>query len=470
MTTHARASRAIIFGFDGLRPDMVTPETTPHLARFIAGGMRFANSRSVFPSETRVATPSLSTGCRPMSHGLVANSLFDAKAASRVLNTKFPADIAALVEAHGRLLARPSLGARLREAGRDLAVAWTGTSGAALALYPDAEAHGAVRWNPDEPSPEAVKLAQGFAATPPADIPNSSRIAHATRLFVERVLPLQAAVSLFWSSEPDISFHHRGIGHAESLAALRAADACFGQVLAWRDTQPDADSVAIAAVSDHGQVTGESRVPIADRLREAGFPVAKESAPGGIVLGGGGAPGLWLSDPAQAAPLVRWLQAAPDIQLVLAREPDGFAGVIPLAPLGAKHARSPDLSFTFAGSSAPDRYGLRGQSLIDAADIPAGGGMHGGLHRQEMATVLAFGGAGIPAGVSETPADLTDIVPSVLWLLGIGAEGCDGVALAELAGQAPPVFSAESLAGHAGRSLALWRARGRLYPDAASGS
>jgi hypothetical protein len=470
MSTPARASRAIIFGFDGLRPDMVSPATTPHLAEFMAGGMRFANSRSVFPSETRVATPSLSTGCRPMSHGLVANSLFDAKASPRVLNTKFPADIAALVAAHGQLLARPSLGARLHAAGRALAVVWTGTSGAALALYPDAQAHGAVRWNPDESSPAAAALAQGFAATPPADIPNSARVAHAAKLFVERVLPLKAAVSLFWSSEPDISFHYRGIGHADSLAALRAADACFGQVVAWRSTQPDAESIAIAAVSDHGQVTGESRVPIADRLRDAGFPVAKESVPGGIVLGGGGAPGLWLSDPAEAAPLVRWLQAAPDIQLVLARAPNGHDGVIPLEALGAKHARSPDLTFTFAGSSAPDRYGLRGQSLIDAADIPAGGGMHGGLHRQEVATVLAFGGAGIPAGVSDTPADLTDIVPSVLALLGIGAEGCDGGALAELSSAAPPPFGVETIAAHAGRSLALWRARGRLYPDAASGS
>ena len=69
--------RFILIVLDGLRPDMVTPTAMPALSALIARGTRFANARSVFPSETRVATPSLVTGCRPAAHGMVGNTLFD---------------------------------------------------------------------------------------------------------------------------------------------------------------------------------------------------------------------------------------------------------------------------------------------------------------------------------------------------------------------------------------------------------
>jgi phosphonoacetate hydrolase len=61
----------------------------PALAGLIARGTRFAHARSVFPSETRVATPSLVTGCRPAAHGMVGNTVFDrALAPDRLLRTK----------------------------------------------------------------------------------------------------------------------------------------------------------------------------------------------------------------------------------------------------------------------------------------------------------------------------------------------------------------------------------------------
>ena len=61
--------------FDGLRPDMVRADTTPNLLRLAAMGTRFARARSVFPSETRVCSATVATGCMPRRHGLVANRL-----------------------------------------------------------------------------------------------------------------------------------------------------------------------------------------------------------------------------------------------------------------------------------------------------------------------------------------------------------------------------------------------------------
>lgn len=462
------ASRVIVFGFDGLRPDLVGARRTPNLARLVQAGTRFANSRSVFPSETRVAMPSFATGCRPMSHGLVGNQMLDA-ALGRVVNTKEAATIAALAEAHGALLQRPSLGARLAAAGKSLAVVATGNVGAACCLFPEADALEAIRWQPDLPNRRAAALA-GTPA-PAAGVPNTPRVRHATRLLIDKVLPEKPDAAIFWSSEPDVSFHYAGIGSEVAQAALGAADACLGEVLAWRDRQPDAADIAVIVMSDHGQITGESRIDIRAALHQAGFATGMDLREAPVALGGGGAPGLWLRDPdpSAIARLAGWLQAQDFVRLVLARDPDGLDGVLPLSPLGALHARSPQLAFTFAGSAEADRYGLPGRSVIEAADVPAGGGMHGGLHAGELATLLAIAGPGIHAGaLSTTPCDLTDIAPTILALLGIDASGCDGVPLAEAWSGLPPPCTHSSLAAHQGRALRLFHARGRTYPDRAA--
>src|ERR1019366_5873361 len=69
--------------FDGLRPDMVRPDTTPNLLRFTALGTQFVRARSVFPSEPRVCSSSVATVCLPLRHGLVANQLAAALDPSR---------------------------------------------------------------------------------------------------------------------------------------------------------------------------------------------------------------------------------------------------------------------------------------------------------------------------------------------------------------------------------------------------
>src|SRR5579871_3982538 len=78
--SHSRTGQSpmaacLLVVFDGLRPDMVRPETTPNLLRFAALGTRFAQARSVFPSETRVCSASIAIGFLPRRHGLAANQL-----------------------------------------------------------------------------------------------------------------------------------------------------------------------------------------------------------------------------------------------------------------------------------------------------------------------------------------------------------------------------------------------------------
>src|ERR1700727_1286587 len=129
--------------FDGLRPDMVRPDTTPNLLRFAAMGTQLVRARSVFPSETRVCSSSVATGCLPRRHGLVANQMADPRDPRRRLDTGDVEQLRAFEQDTGApVLEAPSLGDRLHSAGRDCVVLSSGTTGQTFLLNPRADANG----------------------------------------------------------------------------------------------------------------------------------------------------------------------------------------------------------------------------------------------------------------------------------------------------------------------------------------
>jgi len=462
--------RFVLMVMDGLRPDLVTPALMPRLARLAAEGTRFAAARSVFPSETRVATSSLLTGCRPGAHGLAANTLFDRAAApDRLLRTNRLADLALLAGDAPSPLQRPGLGEILAAAGRSLAVVSAGSPGQTLLAHPLAEALGAFRWNAEDTDTAAARrVAARLGATPPAAVPNIPRVEHAARVLTEVVLPeLVPDVALLWCPEPDVSFHYRGLLAGETRAALAAADAALGRVLAWREARPDAAEIAVLVLSDHGHVTGHRKLDIAAELRRGGF-AAGQDAEAEVVVAPAAAPGLWLRDPGLAPRLADWLAGQPWAGPLLARDPALLPGALPLSLLDAAHARSADLMLLLAGEEAPDAWGLPGRAPFDAQDVPEGGGMHGGLHRRELATVLVADGGPFRRGATvQAACDLTDIAPTLLHLLGLPVAGMQGRVLTEgwvAAADSPP--AGEAIPLPRGFTLELARQGGRLYPTA----
>jgi arylsulfatase A-like enzyme len=465
--------RFVMIALDGLRPDMVSPAATPNLARLSAEGTRFANARSVFPSETRVATPSLVTGCRPGGHGMVANTLFDAGVApDRLLRTKLSADVLALARGGETPLQRPSLAERLAPAGLSFALVSSGTAGAARLLHPAAERLGQFRWNVEETEGEtAAAMAGRFGPTPPHAVPNLPRLRHAARILLEHVLPERRPdVALLWLSEPDVSFHWSGLRAPQAAEALREADAVVGQVATWRDAQPDAAEIVLVVLSDHGHVTGRGKLSLEAELRRAGFRAGTGLSPDtDVVVAPAAAPGLWFRDAAMVRDVAAWLARQPWCGPLLARDagllPEGSATALSL--LGSGHARSADVVVTFAGSEAADEWGLPGHAPFDAPDVPEGGGMHGGLHRAELATVLVMHGGPVRRAVAACPCDLTDIAPTILHLLGIDHAAMEGRPLAaawDATADAAPLRG--TLALPRGFVLETMRAEqhGRLYP------
>jgi arylsulfatase A-like enzyme len=341
-------------------------------------------------------------------------------------------------------------------------------------LHPAAERLGGFRWNVEDTSGEtAERVVAALGVTPAAAVPNIARVEFAGRVLLEHVLPqIKPDVALLWLSEPDVSFHWGGLRAEHTQRALKAADAVLGQIIAWRDAQADAQEIAIIVLSDHGHVTGRGKTCLRSELQRAGFRAGTGMAPDvDIVVAPAAAPGLWLRNPSLASQVADFLAMQNWAGPLLARDPAILAPgrAAPLALLGSAHARSADLVATFAGDEGLDEWGLPGTAPFDAPDVPEGGGMHGGLHRAELATVLVMQGGPFRQGaVIQEPADLTDIVPTILHMLGIDGAGMEGRPLRgalDAAGDLPPTEELHDLPGDF--VLEAMRAEnGRLYPTA----
>ncbi len=430
-------TRVIIMVFDGLRPDMVTPELAPNLVRFAEGGSRFPISRAVFPTETRVNVASLVTGCHPARHGIVAN-VFHATDAipGRPLSTGKAEDLDALAAASGgRMLGVPSLGEILARAGKSLAVVSTGTPGNAILLDHEAGALGQVRWSTHGrplSSPAARPLFERFGEPPEAGLPNTPRIDHAMTLFIEHVLgELAPDVALFWSSDPDSTYHYRGIGSPEAKASIQGADAAFGRMLA-----AVGDGTQVVVVSDHGHITGREKMSVTELMRTGDFRAGIGlDADTDIALALSGPVGVTFRDKAEGNRLAAWLAEQPWCGLMFSdarNEVEGeIAGTFAMPLANVAHARAPHMFFTLLDDDELDANGLPGTCLMDA-NLPLLGGTHGGLHPRELNNVLICGGDAFRERYgSPFAAGIVDVVPTVMHLLGLPKGDVDGRVLVE---------------------------------------
>lgn len=420
--------------FDGLRPDMVRPDTTPNLMRFAALGTRFARARSVFPSETRVCSASIATGCLPRRHGLVANRIAHPLDRRRSVDTGHMAVLKALEQETGApLLEAPTLARLLAGAGRDFCLFSSGTTGQTFVLNPEADALGQITLSAHGAEFCSSAGARLLARLDPPPAQPAARAVWLADAWRTQMLPAPPAASILWLCEPDTSGHYDGLGSPGQRAALRDADAAFGRLLDAWEAGPQRDSLTIAVASDHGHATINGKHASAPLL--AGGPAE------GATLMAGSSCGFALPEPTpeRVAAIAAWLTRQDWAGSVFAADGiDMPEGVLPRSVLLADHARAAPVLFTLRASDALAPGGLAGVTLYDGG-LKVGGGTHGGLLAAEMHTVLMLAGAPVRAGVaSEVPAGLCDIAPTVLALLGLpGGAAMDGRVLAEALHPAP---------------------------------
>ena len=434
--------RFLIVVLDALRPEFVTPELMPNLHAFAGRGVRFANSRATFPTETRVNQSAVTTGCTPARHGVVANRFPLAEASpGSVLNSGDDVAFeATLKRLSGELLGVPTLGEILALNGKRFATVSAGTSGGGRLINITAERFGAFRLalrRTEAAVPGGIfeTIAERLGPLPEYAVPALAWNSYAVDCYLDYVEPeLQPDVMLLWLSEPDESFHRHGIGAPEALGAIRHMDAEFGRILARQSAEIDAGSLQVIAMSDHGQISlAGGKLDLVARLDAAGFSAG--GSPEGdpdyvIVVHNGG--GVWVRgrDPSLIRKLVVWLRDQDWCGPIFTR--DGVEGTLRHREIGVDHPRAADIVLALSHDDGLNDWGRAGRSA-DNAPYPEGGGCHGGLSRYELENFIAMAGSAFSSGaVIETPAGNIDILPTVLSVLGIDFDHrIDGRALVE---------------------------------------
>ncbi|QOZ11783.1 alkaline phosphatase family protein [Bradyrhizobium sp. CCBAU 51765] len=436
----SRDHRFIIASFDGLRPDLISPQLTPHLWRMKAAGVTLAKHRTIYPSETRSAFPSLVTGATTDRHGMVGNKYLDrAVTPPRYIDTSDAVLLRRLdVESNGRLYSAPSLGEILATTGRSLAVLATNTAGTTRLFHHKAEDFGHIRLSghfreacaPDDVLTGIERRVGPLPPAPPKTEPDRSGQDWITSAFLDVVWPkYRPDVTILSYGEPDVTSHFHGTAAEATRFIITHCDRQFGRVLDWWQAEGKQAGVQIFAISDHGHITGHTRVSVANSLRAAGFnPGTAPSADVDVVVVPGQVGALYLANPEEAnvARLVAAMTSEPWCGPLFTRAKDEVngiaAGSLSNRLIFADHSRAPDVAFSFRADDTVDPFGLVGGTFYDN-DRRAGLGLHGGLHPKELAAVGLVAGSVFPnAGCASFVASgICDIAPTILNLLGIEA-------------------------------------------------
>ena len=417
------ASRVVVVVFDGLRPDMVTPDRMPRLHQFATDGLWFHESRTVFPSVMRVATTSFATGAPPGVHGIVGNAFHQPQIVSDAPLDTSKLDVIAMADAHfgGALVTATSLGEALAGADKTMMAVHGGSPGAAWFLNHRAARNGHWTWSihgrDGTQTPQAIDDAETILGPAPAlDLPRHEVVRYCARVMTDVVLPRAPDLAVMWLPEPDTSFHYREIGSDETRAVMRTADEAFGAVLDAARAMPDGDETLVIALSDHGQLTVGEKLdwPTLIGLED-------EVARGEVLVTGGRYGEVRRPDGDEEAlrDIAGRLLAEDKVGHVLAR--DDLAskwGLVPFSAVAIDHERQPDLVFVMRASDAADPHGLPGLGL-STEGVPIGGGMHGGLHHAELANMLALKMPRGRTGEDHGPCGLIDVAPTILAALGV---------------------------------------------------
>jgi predicted AlkP superfamily pyrophosphatase or phosphodiesterase len=456
----SRARLNLVFVLDGMRPDLIDAANTPTLQRLRSEGVDFINGHAVFPTVTRVNSPSIATGVYPERAGVVGNSIYvpELDPIAQV-NT---GDVNVLREldrvSGGQLLLVPSLAERLHAAGKSLAAVSSGSSGSAYLLNHRAQAgigsfvNGYLA-DPDGrvAYPDAVNTAilSRFGAAPPSDGDGGliEPVNWAESVLRDYVLPeLRPDVVLNWITQPDGAHHAFGAGSPEGTLAIANDDRNIGLILEQLTALGLHDVTNIFVVSDHGFGWDTQQVDVAGSLVVAGLKASPDQDD--VVLA---ASSQALSihvqdhDPERIRAIVRHLQAQAFTGVLFTRN-DGSCSAAPHEgcvegsfALDLIHLDNPergaDIVLTFDWTSDKNAFGVPGTDTRTGTSTgPRTGNEsgHGSMSPWTVRNTWFAWGVDFKDGiVDRVPASNVDIAPTILALAGINPSDLDGRVLAE---------------------------------------
>ena len=361
----AESRSSLVIVIDGLRPDYVTKENMPHLHALGEAGVIAEAHHSVFPTVTRVNSPSIATGTYPGTHGLMHNTLFLPEATAAPIDTaEGDALAAAEQKLGGRLLTAVSIGELLVQAGKKVLVVGSGSTGSSLLLNHKPSPQAALLNSKDFIRPESLRARAETVLGPPpaAAYPNRAANRWATDAFLEIGLKeFKPDVTFMWLTDPDGTAHRHGIGAPETLAALRNVDDELGRILATLTQRGLRERVNILVTTDHGFSTHGGPFNLNALLTARGLAAGVKIVSGGqIYVQSGG--------DEKIRQIVRVLQETEWVGAIFTRaasrgDRGGFVpGTLSFEAIHYQHARAADILVDSNWSDAKNAHGFAGKT------------------------------------------------------------------------------------------------------------
>lgn len=440
-----KAKYFVLIVWDGMRPDFVSPELTPALYGLREDGVWFANHHSVYPTSTEVNGTVLATGVFPQRSGISANKEY--RPAIEPLKQVGMEALATVRRGDeltgGKYIRVPTLAERVQAKNGKTAV--VGAKPVALLhdRLPRRDDAFSPIWFVNGCLPEGLfgTLTNRFGTFPRAVSPNVGRDTWAVRCLTEAFWQdAMPRYSVLWLSEPDFSQHHHGPGSTEALAAIRNCDERLASVLRELDRRGIREETDVMVASDHGFSTIGDNNDVAAALRAAGINTRStwEKAPERddvVSVGNGGSVLLYVTGKSTVLiqKIVTTLQQRPASGVIFTRA--GLPGTFPLTEVMLDSPTAPDVIVASGWKMSVASDGHPHVEIINDgyAEYHPGGGMHVSLSPTDLHNTAVAAGPDFKRGVtSPLPSGNVDIVPTILWLMGIKPkERLDGRVLSE---------------------------------------
>jgi len=423
----AGQSRNLLIIVDGLRPDYITADLMPHLYELGREGVVGERHTAIFPSLTRANTSSIITGSYPGTHGVVHNSMWLPEMGPDAFSTGSAEPLLRLDEiTGGRLFTVPTVGELLDAAGRRFFA--TGSSFDGTALLLNHRGAGVGLWNaegffrPESAREEAIR------AVGPLAEGRDALTAWAIDAYLHQARsPNPPDLTVMWINQIDNAAHTSGVGAPDTRQTVLYVDEQIGRIIAGHRQHGLADRVNVFVTTDHGFTTNTGGFNVGRTLQAAGFGEADVKVVDNIVY-------LLKRDAGLLDSIVEALQRDPAVGSIYTRPrfpgaSEGAApGTLSTDLIRWNHERSADLLVSPAWSDAVNEFGYAGTTTRD------GVATHGSDSPFDMHIRLVAAGPDIKRGMrSHIPSGNTDIVPTVLHLLGVTLPSTmDGRVLHEL--------------------------------------
>ena len=440
----AAARSTLVVVIDGLRPDYITRDLMPNLLGLGEAGIVAEAHHAVFPTVTRVNSPSIATGSYPRTHGLMHNTIYLPEASPSPIDT---AEAAALLQADaatgGKLLTAVGIGELFSQAGKKVLVVGSGSSGASLLLnHREFSAVGLLNSRefvrPASLQAHALEVLGPF---PAATYPNRAANRWAMDAYLEIGLKeIQPDLTMMWLTDPDGTAHRHGPGAPETNQGLRFVDEEIGRLLSTLAQRGLREQVNIIVTADHGFSTHGGPFNVGALLTARGL------ADGARVVGGGQ---IYVQKGGEEKirAIVRALQATEWIGAIFTRATapgsrDGFVpGTLSFDAIHYQHPRAADILVDSNWSHTANRHGYSGTTTSGGV---AG---HGSSSPYDIRIRLLAAGPDFKRAVrSRAPSGNIDLAPTLCHLYGIKpAPSMSGRVLTELLrdGPAPETVRAE---------------------------